>query len=436
MLDIKLGKYVLTFGRARNTPTRQTEESLTSIFPFVSVRKVKTRIPKKNAMRLRMFSESPVVRQVINLVKDGVLKLDWKVVPLDETTPGLYAKEVEIVKNIITCPNNEDDYKSFWGAVLEDSLVGDCMCFEKARAGNPARPLFLFPVDGLSIDLMINNKDKKYAQIVEGQTKYFSADEIAYVKRQNRTNTPFGLSPLEVSWGHINALTNTFEYAADTASNAVPKYMVNIGKDLANKMDEFKTYFRNECMGEANIPILATDKIESVQLAPISEESLFMKWQTFVATFISHEFGVPAQFIGLEKSSDRATWADKYEQFAENALKPYAELIEKAINVHVIRYLGLQDKVKFQFIWEDSLDQKERMSSMIVKQWSLDLITANEARSILGLEPFEDMGDDRISVYKGKVNQEYGINGYNGVGNDRYTDKVTDNKLDDNSKSE
>lgn len=433
-MDIKLGKYVVSFGRARNNPTRQTEETLTNIFPFISVTRVKTRLPKKNAFKLRMFSESPVVRQVLNLVKDGVLKLNWKVVPLDETTPDLYQREIEIVKNIITAPNNEDDYKSFWGAVLEDSLVGDCMCFEKARAGNPNRPLFLFPVDGLSIDLMVNDKKNKYAQSVEGKIKYFTTDDIAYVKRQNRTNTPFGLSPLEVSWGHINALTNTFEYAADTASNAVPKYMVNIGKDLANKMDEFKSYFYNECMGEANIPVLATDKIESVQLAPVSEEALFMKWQTFVATFISHEFGVPAQFIGLEKSSDRATWADKYEQFAENALKPYAELIEKAINVHIIRFLGYQDKIKFQFIWEDSLDQKERMSSMIVKQWSLDLLTANEARVALGFDPIEEYGDDRISIYKGKVNQEYGINGYAGVGQDRYADKVTDNKLEENSK--
>lgn len=431
-MDIKLGKYVLWFGRARNNPNRKTEQTYTNIFPFISVTKVKTRLPKRNATRLRYFSETPVVRQVINMVKDGVMKLDWKVVPIDETVPDLYAKEIEAVKNIITHPNNEDDYKSFWGAVLEDSLVGDCMCFEKARAGTPERPLFLFPVDGLTVDLMVNDKTNRYAQSVDGQVRYFTSDDIAYVKRQNRTNTPFGLSPLEVSWGHINALSNTFEYAAETASNAVPKYILNIGKDLASKIDEFKTYFTNECMGEANIPIVATDALDSKQIAPVSEEALFMKWQTYVATFIAHEFGVPAQFIGLEKSSDRATWADKYEQFLENAIKPYAELIEKAINIHVIQYLGWQDKVKFQFVWEDSLDQKERKASMIVKQWSLDLLTANEARVSLGLNPLEEFGDDRISIYKGKVNQEYGINGYNGVGNDRYKDKVTDNKLDSN----
>lgn len=431
-MDIKLGSYVLHFGRARNNPTRQTEQAFTNVFPFFSVTKVKTRVPKKNAMRIRFFSETPVVRQVLNLVKDGVLKLNWRVVPLDSTVPDLYAREIEIVKNIITAPNNEDDYKSFWGAVLEDSLVGDCMCFEKARAGNPDKPLFLFPVDGLTIDLMIHDKAYKYAQSIDGQIKYFTPNEIAYVKRQNRTNTPFGLSPLEVSWGYINALTNTFDYASETASNAMPKYALNIGKDLASKIEEFKTYFYNECMGQANIPILATDTIDSKQIAPVSEEALFMKWQTYVATFISHEFGVPAQFIGLEKSSDRATWADKYNQFMENAIKPYAELIEKAINIHVIRFLGLEDKVRFEFIWEDSLDQKERKASMVVKQWSLDLITANEARVSLGLSPLEENGDDRISIYKGKVNQEYGINGYNGVGNDRYKDKVTDNKLDSN----
>ena len=430
-MEIKFGKYVLSFGRQKNVPSRQTEQTLSNIFPFISVTKIKTKVPKRNAHRLRAFSENPVVRQVLNMVKDSILKLDWEIVPIDNDNREKYEREINIVSNIIKNPNCEDDYKSFWGSVLEDSLVGDCMCFEKARAGNPERPLYLFPVDGLSIDLVVNSHHK-YAQDVDGQTKYFTPNEIAYVKRLNRTNTPFGLSPLEVSWGYINALTNTFEYASETASNAVPKYIVNIGKDLATKIDEFKTYFYNECMGEANIPIVATDSIDAKQIAPISEEALFMKWQTFVATFICHEFGVPAQFIGLEKSSDRATWSEKYEQYIENALKPYAELIEKAINVHIIAFLGLQDKIKFRFIWEETLEQRERKSNIIVKQWSLDLIKRNEARAALGYEYLEEGGEEYISEYKAKLNQEYGINGYAGAGTDRYGDKVTDNKLNDN----
>lgn len=430
-MELKFGRYSLYFGRRLNEPNRQTEQTYYNILPFLSVAKYKTKIPKKNASRLRYFSENSVVRLVINMIKDGVLKQKWRIIPVNAEDIGNFDNEIKIISNIIKSPNKDDDYESFWGAVLEDSLVGDCMCFEKALSGNPNKPLFLFPIDGLTMCMVINS-DYKYSQDIGGKTKYFTADEIAYVKRQNRTYSPFGLSPLEVSWDYINSLTNAFEYASEVASNAVPKYMVNIGKDLSNKIDEFKTYFYNECMGEANIPILATDKIESAQIAPISEDALFMKWQTFVATFISHEFGVPSQFIGLEKSSDRSTFQEKYEQYVENALKPYAELIAKAINIHVIKTLGLQDKIKFEFIWEDTMEQKKQKTDMAVKKCSLDLITLNEARLELGRTPIDDeYGDLRMSEYKAKLNEKYAVNGFKGVGGDGYADTVTDNKLND-----
>lgn len=89
---------------------------------------------------------------------------------------------------------------------------------------------------------------------------------------------------------------------------------------------------------------------------------------------------------------------------------------------------------KFEFIWEQTLDQKIKYSDLITKQYQMDIITANQALKELGYpKSTDEWADERISVYKAKVNERFNSQGggFNGVGQkkDNYADKPTDNKM-------
>ncbi len=428
-MKIELGKYVLHFGRLPNEPQRSTLQDYYNLFPFAFITKQKTELPKPNVRLLRNLGKNPIIRMVINLIKDNILKRKWRLVNIDSTDTNEYTNEKSIVQSIIKNPNGEDDYDSFWGATLEDSLVGDCFTFEKAKGGNIKRPLFLFPVDGMTIDMVLGSHTYKYSQVQGSTRKYFTSDQVAYIKRTNRTDNPFGFSPLEAIFQYVSALTNTFEYSSEVASNALPKYALNlVGQNVGNKLDEVRQYFVNDCMGENSLPIFNAEKAESVPIAPISEDACFIKYQTFIMTFVVHEFGVPAEFVGLEKANDRSTFEEKYSQFVENALKPYAKLLEKAINKHVIEPLGFADKFRFEFVWEETLEQRKTKQEMVVTLYQGDLITGKQACEMLEITPPDDEWiDERITVYKAKVNEKFQINGF-GSTKDGYGDKQTTNK--------
>lgn len=85
----------------------------------------------------------------------------------------------------------------------------------------------LFSVDGFSMEFVLGNDVIKFAQRQSNgyssfptEYKYYTGDEILYLKKQVFTNTPYGLSPIESAWDYIRALTNTFSYSTEIASNA------------------------------------------------------------------------------------------------------------------------------------------------------------------------------------------------------------------------
>ena len=126
---------------------------------------------------------------------------------------------------------------------------------------------------------------------------------------------------------------------------------------------------------------------------------------------IAYSFGVPADFIGISKSNDRSTLLEKLQLMNENGVKPYLKLIEKAVNKHVIGELGYN--LRFQFIREETLDEKQKKVTLVTTQVDHELITIDEARDKLGYKPLNtEFSSETITVYKAKVNDKFGINGF------------------------
>ena len=142
---------------------------------------------------------------------------------------------------------------------------------------------------------------------------------------------------------------------------------------------------------------------------------------------ISVCYRVPPERLGSAISNDRSTTADQEEDFTENTIKPWAALIEEAINKHVIELLGLQDKVRFEFIYLPTQAQKTILKDTVTALVDRDIITLNEARQalkgVLSIDlPDVKNGDVSMSEYRAKLSPVQTTN----TGQDNNSDKGGD----------
>ena len=380
-----------------------------SWYPYGS----RSRTPQQKASvrTLRNLARTPIARSAINQIKDGVLALDWHFVSADGKE---HEKEIELLTRIMKRPNQVNDFQSFIGQELDDMLVLDMGCFEKKKVRSEIQPLYLFPIDAQTIKILEdwdgNPKSPRYEQDVHGKQTYFTTEEVAVMTKNEFTHSWFGLSPTEQAWRHIQYLVDCQAYANDIASNAMPKYLVSLGEKAGeDELRKLRMYIANEVQGQSTLAIFGSKTLDSKQVSPIGDDAACLNWQKMLLQIISVCYRVPAERLGSAISNDRSTVADQEEDFVENTIKPWAQIIENAINHHVVELLGFGNKVRFEFIYLPTQAQKTVLKDTVASLVEKDVITFNEARrAVKGVLPIElpDLadGDMRMSQYKNSLN--------------------------------
>lgn len=110
---------------------------------------------KNTPYNLRRFSETPVARSAINLVKTAVLSLPWKIDVTPEAleeaggeaTPDQREK-CKVASRCFKFPNNADSWRTLSEAVLEDIIIGGFGCIEPRLTPDYRRPFKMWAVDG------------------------------------------------------------------------------------------------------------------------------------------------------------------------------------------------------------------------------------------------------------------------------------------------
>ena len=411
-------------GRKPNVPPQKSAgdtqiSSYGSFVPFLNIGGRKVTPTKPDAQQLRNWSRfNPVIRRCVNLIKDRLVRHEGRFVKKNTKDTTDYTAILDIFTKMLEKPNGKDTRRTFLSAVSEDLVVGDCGCFEVAVSSNPSRPVYLYPTDGLTMNIVMSDKTYGYAQRVSLDAvelpenyQFFLPDEIVYTSKQVFTNNPYGLSPIETAFEYIKALTQTFSYSSDVASNAIPKYVMNI-KGIDDKiLQAYREYFMMECMGQPNLPIVSSESVDSHQIAPISEEATFMQYQQFIIAIIALCFGVPPEKLAIAKSNDRSSIAEINENLLADCVKPYLDCIVDAMN-RVVEIVGFSDKIVYEPIFGDTLADQQTKQQMVLNRWNSDEITLDEMRGLLGDIPLgEPYGNLTITLYKAMVNRDYGING-------------------------
>jgi len=104
-----------------------------------------------------------VARRAINVVKDKIASMDWKI----KLRRGYSNAEVpdakQRMRTLRRCleePNVSDSFRTLFEQVLEDLLVGGFGAVEVEATGDELRPFHLWAVDGATIEIDVEKKLK------------------------------------------------------------------------------------------------------------------------------------------------------------------------------------------------------------------------------------------------------------------------------------
>lgn len=384
----------LRVGRRRNEPHRDTQ-----VYPVWAGRSTVNHRPslKPTPVNLRQFSRTPYARRAINAIKNPVAMMEWEVTTVRgvDITPELQ-RQIDIVTHCLERPNNDDSFRSLLEQVLEDTLCG-AGAIEHQLGSDPARPLWMWPTDGLAIQIYPrwtgDPGEARYAQMMGygGWGSQVAAelrnDELIYIKPNPSTATPFGLGPLEVAFNSISRLLGVGEFAGNVSSNQRPSIFINIGKGAQpDAVAAFRSYWTNEIEGQGKVPIGAMDGAEVMRLYPEGDSGLFLLYQEFLKAEIATAFDLSPMTLGVERDVNRNTAEVMAARDMEHAVKPMATLVASSITREAIQgRLGF-GLLRLRFP-ELEAEDEAALSETYARDYQNNLVTPNQQLLRRGLPP-------------------------------------------------
>ena len=396
-------------------------------------KKRKSVLPKTPTVKqLRNFSRDPIVRRAITIVQDTLAHQSYNI-EIIGTGRKKYTREINAIQRIVENLNLVDSRESVTKRLIDDAMVLDAMCCEVATTRSKNRGIYLYPVDGSTIQMVVpydyTDPDAvRYMQQQSDGMHYFSAKDVAYLQRNYFTYQPYGLSPVMMAYQYVRYYLEGVEQANDRATNATAEFLISLGEGVTEEQrQKFTEYMEEEIEGTGHIPVAAGSKsVETKQIKAINSDGLYINWLDKLTQIIGVAFGIPHEKLGLVMSNDRSTGADQENAMVQELIKPYAGMFEDLVNNYVIANMGLGGVLKFHYIFEDSEAQKSTKSSRIMNEYYKGAITENEVRGAMGYNqsdsPYANMTYPEKTV---RINVDNGIvgGGFNGVGNIKDTSK-------------
>ncbi|KAF0392188.1 phage portal protein [Pediococcus pentosaceus] len=321
-----------------------------------------------------------------------------RVLVSDLTTNRIEASDKKIEKLINEKPNEDLN-----GFDFKTSMFSNLLIFGNSYAlidrDNKGNPIALYPLNSRNVSVVQAHSDAisnelvyKYA-LTGNRTRVIKSKDMIHFKMLSTDGGMTGNSP-------INSLSNLLELF-DTNINSVQRYLQDNGftnvLTLKNDKvsDETRQQLKNKFMANnANSSTIILDNgfsFDSVDRSSgIISESL--KVQELIIRRISAVFGISVQKLGIENVHSSESQSNQ--NYVQSTLQYYFDLITNELS------FKLDADVKFNTDKILGLDEQSK-SALVTEQYNSGLLTLNEARERLGLQPIDENEITKNETEKG-----------------------------------
>lgn len=287
---------------------------------------------------LKNFAEICWVPRVcIETRKDQMESLDYLISVRKGFTadPG----KQKALQTFFSKPDGVNSWSAWLRLVLEEVLVKDALTLYRRK--NRKGDLFGAEViDGSTIKVLVDQNgripiapEKSFRQIIWGQPTSlgdYTTDEIYYLPRTVRTDTPYGFSPIE--WVLMTILTvlnrQTFQLAYFAEGN-IPAGLLEMPAGLTKDQIELYNAYISDAMS-GNIaarqrlkPVPSGTKLQQFQKADWSTD-----FEEYLVKVCGAAFGVPPSEIGFTNDVNKATGSQQENVVYRRGVKPMGRFIK------------------------------------------------------------------------------------------------------------
>lgn len=345
---------------------------------------------------------SEIVRFAIETRKDQLCSQPWQIKGKDGSNVDEDDPRIKKWTAFFSKPDGQNKWSDWYRILLEELFVTDAVTIwrQPNRVNGLARLRLL---DGSTIFPLITDQgyrpeppDPAFQQVLKGVPKSnYTTDELLYPVRNARIYTPYGYSPVEqcIMSMKQDIARSESQLAYFTVGSVPDAYMVMGEQIPSDKVTAYGEYLNGilsgNIQGKRTMPVAPFGtKIEKLKEQVLKDD--FDEW---IARKICFALSIPpTPFI---RQMNRSTAESGKESALEEGQGPVMDWTAELIG-SIMQFEG-DDDLEFSFLDDKELDQAVQ-STILVAQVGAGLMTRNEARDVLGLDPSKEPAADELMV--------------------------------------
>lgn len=316
---------------------------------------------------LRRFAKTHEISRIcINARKRQISSLEWDIVPVDPEDKTDYTAQQDLIRAYFkNLGGYRVRFRELQDTLIEDLLTLDAGVLYKQRNVRGDIEYYM-PIDGATIKLRVDEQgntpmppEPAYIQYIKGNlTGEFTADEMIYEMMNPRSDSPYGLAPLESLILIVTSALKGTLYNLDylTAGN-VPEGFLSLPEEWGTKqIEEYMNYFDSLVSGDSQ----QTTKIKPIPgsstYTPTKkrDDMAFKEFNEWLLKVTCAMFDVQPQEIGFTMDVNRATGTEQNDIATRRGILPLTNLLSEIwddiIQVDLgfphlkFKYYGLEDR--------------------------------------------------------------------------------------------
>jgi len=348
---------------------------------------------------LRRISQTqPIVFSIVSTAVRELSGMQWSVV-VKKQRPGIQKKAQQIEEFLSRpVPGVEGLTFAEWlKKILRDLFVYDAAAIEVVRDPHTNQLLALKPVPSWQIECNAApdtddlDPEQPYMRVLRGQViATYKPSEIIYFKENTRTDSPYGISPLEaamtlvsiVMWADIFQLKNF-------AVTEVPEGILDLGNVPHDVVERFRQWWMTEVVGRPEKVVIVGGSQSGVKWIPFRHDNRAMQFRQLYDWYVRILcmcFGVRPQDVGLTEGLNRAIAQEMAIGGKRVSLYPRALLLKEIIDHDILEEIFDVDLNDMEFKWIDLERRDFEQSARIIRTLGTMYLTVNEAREMLGYD--------------------------------------------------
>ena len=367
-------------------------------------------------VELRQFSQTFWVHACVKTIIDEICGLDWDIICKEGFSHDKLKERIEEVKQFLKYPNSngENFNHVFVRQLLKDILELDAGVLNKVfsmdsydfdrvepKSGGPLlKPLGerklkeIYCRDGASF-LMEGDKfgyvrgHWQYSYQIPAHPMWFNKDEISYTMETPRSTSFYGYARTQAILDIIKSLHYSTIYNKKYfEETGMPDGVLALIDTNESEMQSMMDMWIREFKAQPHKFAVVNKDIEWKQLSLPNTELQFLETQKQYFNFVIAMFGLTPMELGLtEDVSGKSVSGGQAELTKRKGIRPFLKLLENTINKDILPEF-MTPGIEFTFIYDDPQEMAVKLNNWKI-QMDMGVITPNEVRRELGLDPIE-----------------------------------------------